>query len=56
MITYAVENHVLAQIVRLRSANRGYAYYTWFVVTSGGATHGSIASYAYRFAPACVIC
>lgn len=55
MITYAVENHVSAQNVRLRSANRGNANYTWAVNTSGNAT-SSGASNAGRFAPACVIC
>ena len=55
MITYAVENHVSAQSVRLRSAYRGGATNTWSVSTSGYAS-GSGASNANRFAPACVIC
>ncbi len=32
---YAVENHNSAQRVRLRSAYRGYAYHTWYVISSG---------------------
>ena len=55
MITYAVENHVSAQYVRLRSASRAYAYDTWNVLTSGTA-YSYNASHACRFAPACVIC
>lgn len=43
------------QNVRLRSAYRGYATYTWFVRSSGFVSF-NYASYAYRFAPACVIC
>lgn len=55
MITYAVENHASAQHVRLRSANRGDAYITWFVYASGYVNY-SYASSAHRCAPACVIC
>ncbi|MBR6186394.1 MAG: hypothetical protein IKQ41_09060 [Clostridia bacterium] len=44
-----------AQGVRLRSAYRGHAYGTW-IVDSSGYVNGSSASYAYRFAPVCVIC
>ena len=55
MITYAVENTSSAQVVRLRSALRGYAYNTWNVNSSGNVNFGT-ASYSYRFAPACVIC
>ena len=54
MITYAAENHVSPQNVRLRSAGRGYAYGTWYVNTSGS-VHGSTASWANRFSPAWVI-
>lgn len=43
------------QHVRLRSAYRGGAGYTWYVLSSGSVTSGT-ASSAYRFAPACVIC
>ena len=56
MKRYAVENHVSAQSVRLRSAYRGGACGTWYVYTSGGAYGNYSASYAHRFAPACVIC
>ena len=55
-IRYAIENHTSAQTVRLRSAYRGYAYYTWIVTTSGGASYYHYATYAVRPAPACVIC
>ena len=55
MITYGVENHVAAQYVRFRSAYRDYACYVWNAYTSGAAGD-SVASGAYRFAPACVIC
>ena len=56
MITYAVENHVSAQSVRLRSAYRASAGSAWRVSPSGLAGYGNGASTAYRFAPACVIC
>ena len=36
-----------------RSANRGYAYATWYVYSSGYVYNGYYALYAYRFAPAC---
>lgn len=39
--TFAVENPTSPQYVRLRSANRYYAYYTWNVYSSG-----SVSSYA----------
>ena len=55
MITYAVENHSSAQTVRLRSAYRGNALNTWYVTSTGNVSSGG-ASYALRFAPACVIC
>ena len=55
MITYAVENTSSAQFVRLRSAYRGYASYTWYVGSSGYVGYYS-ASGSFRFAPACVIC
>lgn len=54
MITYAVENHTSPQYVRLRSANRGYAFTTWLVSSSGNVTSNS-ASLAYGFAPLVVI-
>lgn len=34
--TYAIESHTSAQGVRLRSAYRDYACYTWLVYSSGG--------------------
>jgi len=55
MITYAVENHVSPQNVRLRSARRGGAISTWSVGSSGNVNYGA-ASSSYRFSPACVIC
>ena len=55
MITYAVENTSSAQFVRLRSAVRGIACYTWRVYSSGNVYYFA-ASSSYRFAPACVIC
>lgn len=61
-IRYGIENHAAAYGVRLRSANRGYAYYVWGVNASGYATgsygggYSGNATNAYRTAPACVIC
>lgn len=43
------------QYVRLRSAYRGSAFNTWHVYSSG-CVNNNTASYAQRFAPACVIC
>lgn len=54
MITYAVENHASAQSVRLRSAYRGYAYYTWYVYSSG-VVYYDHASSAIRFSPLVVL-
>ena len=54
MITYAVENHASAQSVRLRSAYRDNAYYTWYVYSSG-IVYGGYADYAYRFSPLVVL-
>ena len=54
MITYAVENHASPQSVRLRSALRGYASYTWYVYSSGLVYHG-YASAAFRFSPLVVL-
>lgn len=53
--TFAIENHVSPQYVRLRSASRGYANITWSVSASGGVS-GYYAIDAYRCAPACAIC
>lgn len=44
-----------AQGVRLRSAGRGLAHYTWTVYSSGYVYY-SYASTASRFSPVCVIC
>ena len=53
--TFAIENHVSPQTVRLRSAFRGIAIYTWYVNASGY-VNNSHAIYANRCAPACAIC
>ena len=45
-----------AQAVRLRSASRGSANFTWNVVSSGFVDIYYYAYYAYRFSPVCVIC
>lgn len=55
IITYAVENHTSPQVMRLRSAYRGYAYYTWCVYSSGYVSNYLYASSANRFAPLVVI-
>ena len=54
MITYAVENHTSPQHVRLRSAIRGLANYTW-LVSSSGYVSASYASSAFRFSPLVVL-
>lgn len=54
-IRYAYNSKTSAQLCRLRSASRGSASYTWFVGASGNA-YSYYATYAYRCAPACVIC
>ena len=38
-----------------RSANRGYAHYTWHVYTSGSVTSAGYATTAYALCPACGI-
>lgn len=48
--TFAVENHTNPQSVRLRSALRNYANFTWGVF-SGGGVNSSSASRAVRAAP-----
>lgn len=48
--TFAVENPTSPQSVRLRSACRNSAYYTWLVYSSGYVYYNT-ASYAYRPAP-----
>jgi hypothetical protein len=55
IITYALENHASAQIVRLRSAYVGFAYFTWNVGGSGIVIHYFSASDAFRACPVCVI-
>ncbi len=50
LIAYAVENHLSAQYVRLRSAYRGYAYYTCYVNSSGSVSNYN-ASSAWRGQP-----
>lgn len=54
-ITYGIDGKTSAQNVRLRSAGRGYANYTWGVNASGGVI-SYYAVFSLRFAPACVIC
>ncbi len=54
MISYAVENHTSPQLVRLRSAVRGFAFGTWYVVSGGSVGNGN-AWYAYRFSPLVVV-
>ena len=53
--TFAIENHISPQYVRLRSAFRGNAYIAWYVTASGSVNYASAIS-AYRCAPACAIC
>lgn len=55
-IRYSIDNHTSAQYARLRSASRGYAYSTWYVVSTGNVHNNPPATSALRFAPACVIC
>lgn len=54
IITYAVENHTSPQNMRLRSASRVSAFYSWYVNSSGNVSNNH-ASTAYRFAPLVVI-
>lgn len=54
MITYKVDNHTSASLVRLRSAHRGYAVSTWYVHSSGY-VNNSYASYAHACAPLIVL-
>ncbi len=54
MRTFAVENHTSPQNIRLRSANRGGACNSWYVVTSGNVNNG-YAYWASRCSPACKI-
>lgn len=54
-ITYGIDGKTSAQLVRLRSAGRGYASITWYVSASGHVNDGYAVN-SSRFAPACVIC
>lgn len=51
---FLISNHNSAQLVRLRSAHRGYSYNVWSVYASGEVNHGTAIS-ASRCAPACAI-
>ena len=53
-ITYGIEAQTSAQYCRLRSAYRGYSYYTCYASTSGYLYY-KYAYYAFRCAPACAI-
>lgn len=55
-IRFSISNHATAQIVRLRSASRAYAYGTWFVYTTGYASYHYSSTSAAGSAPACAIC
>ena len=55
-IRYRYDAKTSSVYVRLRSASRGYASFTWAVSPAGGAGSGYAAALAYRPAPACVIC
>ncbi len=50
MIEYSIANKTSPQSVRLRSANQGFACFTWCVY-AGGFVNSNYASYAYAFAP-----
>ena len=54
-IRYAYNAKTSAQYVRLRSAFRGSAYFTW-IVSAAGSAYYYYATVAFRPAPACVIC
>ena len=54
-IRYGYNARSTTQICRLRSAYRGIASNVWLVTASGGVYYSG-AAYAYRCAPACVIC
>jgi len=53
-ITYAIENHSSAQLVRLRSAYLNLAHNVWSASTSGNVSNNG-ATYACRCTPVCVI-
>jgi hypothetical protein len=53
-IAYALESKTRAQILRLRSANRGNSCNAWYV-SSNGDLSGNYAINTYRCAPACIV-
>ena len=53
-IRYAYNAKTSAQLCRLRSASRGFAFLTWYVSAAGYAG-SSLAASAFRGCPACVI-
>jgi hypothetical protein len=53
-ITYAIENHSSAQLVRFRSAYLGNVHSVWLAYASGNVSYGG-AAIAGRCTPACVI-
>ena len=53
--TYRISSTTSAVGARLRSAYRGYAYYTWYVYTSGYVYYGYAAYYSFSGCPACKI-
>ena len=55
-IRYAYDNNTSAQNCRLRSANSGTSYLTWYISNGGGAYSYANSASAYRGCPACVIC
>ena len=54
-ITYGIDNKTSAQSVRLLSVSRSSASYAW-AVTATGYVYSGGSNYAFRCAPACVIC
>ena len=52
--TFKIENHTSPQYVRLRSANRGNSYNTWYVKSSGNVNNNNAIN-ANRCAPDCVV-
>lgn len=56
MRTYGIDNINSPQLVRLRSAIRGYAGDTWSVTSSGNVNYGYGATTSRRCAPVCAVC
>ena len=54
-IRYRYNAHTTAVACRLRSAYRGYAYYTWYVGSSTGVAYYTSSTSSIRGCPACVI-